>query len=783
MFILTRQRGNKNSSGDREEMNMYLFVEPERSFDVDIRQPASYVRRQFVISKPVQKAELEMTALGVYIGYFNGKRLTEEELLPGFTDYRYRVQLQSYDVTDQVRSGENVMAAVIGDGWYRGGLGAGSVRNQFGTRLAWMARITVIYQDGTEEVFASDAKTKATQEGPVRTNDNKIGEEYDARREMPGWNQPGFDDASWHEVKEISYQGKVISHEGEPILRHECFSPKAFTTPKGDTVLDFSQNMMGRMRFHLTGKAGTQVTLTFGETLDENGEFTLDNLHIPGSGNHVSRDLQKLVYLCKGGEQTYESQFLICGFRYVKLENWPEEVKAENFQAYAIYSDLTQTGSFTCSNEKINQFVRNVRWSQKSNFVDIPTDCPTRERAGWTADISIFAKTACYQTDTRTFLRKWMRDYMLEQLPDGNLPFVVPTGEAPDNTWGCMGWSNALANVAMTLYQFYGDEGVLAEVYEAVKKFVEFNVRRAKKNHRLAFLSTRKDQEYIIDTGFHFGEWLEPGSSMPKDFMSAMIHPNTELTTAWFYLTARQLSEMAALLGKSEDHKEYEALAKKLKMVYRERFLKKGNLHAKRMCKYVRPLAMELTQGEEAGRIAADLAWMCEKNRYRIGTGFLTTWQILDVLADHGYLECAYRVLENEECPGWLYTVNKGATTTWENWLGIDQKNHPTDSLNHYAMGSCVSWLYSHCAGIRPLKPGFEEILIKPMPGGTLTYAKAEYQSLVGNICSEWRIENGTFFLHVSAPEGRRVKVALPDGSVQEMDGGTAQFRCLWKRA
>ena len=762
---------------------MYQFIEPELSFDSKTRQPASYVRSRIRISKAVRSARLEMTALGVYIGFFNGERLTEEELLPGFTDYRHRVQVQSYDVTDRIQTGENVMAAVIGDGWYRGGLGAASVRNQFGKRLAWMCRLSVVYQDGTEDVFEADSDTRATQNGPVGTNDNKIGEEYDARKEMPGWNAPGYDDSGWHGVKPVSYTGQLIEHEGEPILRHESFSPFVISTPNGETVLDFGQNMMGRMRFRLTAKAGDTVTLTFGETLDENGNFTLDNLNIPGAGKFVSKELQKLVYTCKAGEQEYEPQFLICGFRYVRVEGWPEAIRPENFKAFAIYSDLPETGSFSCSNEKINRFVQNVRWSQKSNFVDIPTDCPTRERAGWTADISIFAKTACYLTDTRKFLRKWMRDYRLEQLPDGNLPFVVPTGEAPDNTWGCMGWSNALANVAMTLYAFYGDQTVLEEVYDAVRRFVDFNVARAKKNHRLAFLAPRKDRELVIDTGFHFGEWLEPGSSMPKDFMSAMLHPDTELTTAWFYLTALQLSQMAALLGKSADAQAYGELAKKLKAVYRARFLKAGGVRSKRQCKYVRPLAMGLADSETAKRIAADLNKLCEKNRYRIGTGFLTTWQILDVLADHGYLDTAYRVLENEECPGWLYTVSKGATTTWENWLGIDQKNHPKDSLNHYAMGACVSWLYSHCAGIRPLKPGFEEILIKPMPGGTLTEAKAEYRSVVGSICSHWRVEDGVFLLTVSTPEGRKVRVELPDGRSEEFSGGTASFRCLLDRA
>lgn len=605
---------------------MYVFIEPEYEFEPTVRQPASYVRKVMAVKKDIVKATLEMTALGVYIGYLNGKRLTDEELMPGFTDYRYRLQVQKFDVTGRVVKGENVMAAVIGDGWYRGGQGASSARNQFGTRLAWMGRLTVEYTDGTSEEFHSDAKTMATQDGPVRTNDNKIDEVYDARKEMPGWNDVGFDDSGWHEVRESVYSGKLVPHEGEPVVRHETFMPKVITTPNGEAVLDFGQNMMGRMRFRVKAKAGDEITCTFGETLDENGNFTLDNLRIPFAGKFVSDKLQKLTYICRDEVQEYEPQFLVCGFRYVRLENWTEKVDPENFRAFALYSSLPETGTFHCSNPKINQFVQNVRWSQKSNFLDIPTDCPTRERAGWTADISIFSKTACYLTDTRTFLRKWMADYMLEQTESGNLPYVVPSGETPGSTWGCMGWSNALSNVAMTMYDFYGDKMILADVYDSVKKFVEFNLVRAKKNNRFAFLMPRRNREYVIDTDFHFGEWLEPGSSMPRDFVKAMIYPDTEVNTAWFYMTAWQTAQMAEILGKSDDAEKYGRLAGRLREVYEEHFLKNGHIRSKRQCKYVRPLAMGIAKADASKIIAGNLDRICRKNGYRIGTGFLTTW-------------------------------------------------------------------------------------------------------------------------------------------------------------
>ena len=439
---------------------------------------------------------------------------------------------------------------------------------------------------------------------------------------------------------------------------------------------------------------------------------------------------------------------------------------------------MKETGSFQCSHPLINQFVSNVRWSQKSNFVDIPTDCPTRERVGWTADISVFAESACYLTDTEKFLMKWLGDYELEQQPDGNLPFTVPTPDEPNGTWGCMGWSNAIANIAMVLYQFYGKKEILTHVFDAAKKFVEFNLRRAKKQNLLSLFQPWKDREYVIDTGFHFGEWLEPGTSMVKDYIKDMIYPDTEVTTAWFYQTAEQLAEMADILGKAEDSRRYHKLAEKLRDVYRSRFLKHGIVSSKRQCRYVRPLAMGLADATEQKEIARRLDELCRKNDYRIGTGFLTTYQVLDVLADNGYVETAYRMLENTKQPGWLYGVKKGATTTWENWYGINEKGEPVDSQNHYAPGAVISWLFSRCAGIRPLKPGFSEVLIAPMPGGSLTWAKAEYISRKGKITSSWKLEDNEFLLEVQLPEGVSVRVELPDGERFVMEEATGTFRC-----
>lgn len=753
------------------------FIEPEtEAFDPKVEQSASYIRREFTAKSEVAKAELHMTALGVYRGYLNGEVLDDQLLTPGYTDYNYRVQYQTYNVTEKITTGCNVIGAVVGDGWYRGCINIGSIRNSYGTKTKLSFVLVLTYLDGEQEYILSDDSCKATQNGPLRENNLKTIERYDATKEMPGWTTSEFDHSSWHGVIKAEYSGSVIQQQGERILRQERFQPTVLHTPDGYTVLDFGQNFAGWIAFTVTGTAGHKVVITMGETLDENGNFTMKNLAAEGASAISGEVGQKLEYILKDGTQFYEPIFQYCGFRYALLENWPEKVKSENFEGIAVYSEMTYGGNFSCSNEMINQLVRNVRWSQKSNFVDIPGDCPTRERTGWTADISVFSETACYLSDPKKFLMKWLEDYKLEQSKDGNLPFVVPDGGKGGMQRGCMGWSSSISNLAMTLYQFYGEKEILANVYNTVVRFVQFNLERAKKRNPYLIFKNYKHRDLIIETGFHYGEWLEPGSKMFKDYIRDLFYPDTEVTTAWFYQTVKQLAEMARILDKVEDVREYSKLAEKLMTAYQENFLKDGLVESKRHCRYVRPLSMGLIKPEKENLVAAALNEKCRENDYKIGTGFLTTWQLLPTLTRYGYIDTAYRVLENTKQPGWLYEVSKGATTTWENWYGINEAGIPVDSHNHYAPGSVVAWLFRYCAGIRPLEAGFGKVLIQPVPGGSLTWAKAEFNSIHGLISSSWRIEEGVLVLDVVTPVD--AKIRLPNGETHEVRAGSHTFSC-----
>ncbi|MCH4207605.1 MAG: glycoside hydrolase family 78 protein [Solobacterium sp.] len=770
----------------------FRFVNTEQSVpDTSKPVPASYVRKSFTVTEPVSKATLYTTALGVYVPYFNGEAVTRQVLLPGSTNYHARVQYLCTDVTAGIQQGNNVIAAIVGEGWYRGSLGAFGGKCFYGNQIKFAAALKLETADGVKWI-CTDEDTRASQNGMIIGNDLKLGETVDMRKEDPDWDMPDYDDSSWHTCVPAAYEGKVICQEGEDILEHEVFTPKVLHTPNGETVLDFGQNMSGRIEFTVTGTAGTEVKLVLGEAIDENGNFTLKNISQDDQpdkqdeNSFVGRLGQTVTCILKDGTQTCITHFMISGFRYAKVENWPEEVKAEQFKAIAIYSDLKQTGTFECSNSKINQFVHNVIWSEKSNFVDVPTDCPHRERAGWTGDINVFSEAACWLNDSDRFLTKWLHDFMTLQQEDGSLPFIVP--EVPmivtkqfnmqTRPYSSAGWSDALISVSAQLYQFYGDRSILEEVYPAACRFVDFDLARAKQKHPLHFYKNQSYYQYILDTGYHWGEWLEPGSSMAKDASRAMMFPDSEVATAWLYYSVNKVSEMAELLGRETDCRKYRALAMRIKDAYRKEFLKHGTVKSKRQCRYVRPVAMGLVSKEEAQQIVHDLNDLCIANQYKIGTGFLTTYQVLQTLTDYGYADTAYHMMEQTKCPGWLYEVDKGATTIWEDWMGIDEKGVPKNSQNHYAPGAACAWLYSRVGGIRPVKPNFEEIRIRPYPGGSLTWANTSYQAKQGKIVSDWKIENNTFLLHVEIPQGIDATVIMPDGTSHVSEPGTHEYQC-----
>ncbi len=752
------------------------FIEPETNIATHGFQLVSYLRRTFRVEKDVRKATLRMTACGLYKGYLNGMLVTDQVFMPGFTYYTKRLQYQTYEVTSLIQQGVNVIAVVLGDGWYRGKIGVGSKRYFYGEKTKLAAVLEVFFADGSQQTLTTDESWKAIQYGPLRKSDWKDGEIYDARLELSGWQEAGYDDRAWHAVVPASYPGDLVLSEGEPILEHERFTPEIIITPDGSTVLDFKQNLFGYVTFSVTGKRSHTVKLTHGETLDEHGNFTLKNLRFelgPFQGQGL---LQEISYTLKDGMQHYKPSFTAMGFRYVKLENWPEPVLPENFTAVAVYSDMDEIGHFACSDPAINRLVENTKWSQKSNFMDIPTDCPTRERAGWSGDIAAFCATGSYLMNTERFLAKWLKDLALQQRADGCVGSIIPSVGMPSFVDGSAGWADAAVIVPYTLYQFYGSRDVLCDQYDSMKKWLGFLENRAKKSRFLNRLRRNPYRDYIIDTGYHWGEWLEPGHVMALDAVRNFFFPDAEVATAYYGYVSKLMSDIAAILGKSTDAERYGALSENIKTAYRYTFTNDGLVQSRRQCRYVRPVALDLLPEADKVKNVARLNQMVIDNDYKIGTGFLTTPFILPVLTDYGYVETAYKMVENRERPGWLYEVDHGATTIWENWNGIDDKGVPTNSFNHYAFGAVTGWFFSRVAGITPLAAGFKRVQIKPVPGGSLTHADCRYQSASGLIISSWKRAGDDFSLSIEVPV--ETHIHLPDGAMYQVSPGQYGFSC-----
>ncbi|MEM8529302.1 MAG: family 78 glycoside hydrolase catalytic domain [Chloroflexota bacterium] len=747
-----------------------LFIEPEKTINRKKHQPASYLRKEFFVAGQVKSVVLHITALGLYRWFLNGESIDDQPFMPGFTSYDKRLQYQTFNVTSNLTQGNNTLGVILGDGWYRGKHGIMQKRYVYGEKTSLLVILDIEYQDGSTEQITTDETWRATQNGPIRKSDLKDGEVYDATKEMGGWSSPGFDDEAWDIVNRSSYQGQLIPYEGERILEHETFQPRVLKTQDGSTVLDFGQNICGYVQFSVTGPTGHTVKLSHGETLDAEGDFSVKHLRQKG-------EFQQIRYTLKEGEQTYKPFFTMHGFQLVKVENWPGDVRPEDFTAIAVYSDLKETGFFECSNALVNKLVSNSRWSQKSNFLDVPTDNPTRERTPWTGDLGVFCMTACYLMDSNTFLSKWLNDLTVTQRDDGLIMGHIPsTGHDNELFQGSTAWSDVGIIVPWAMYQMYGDASILSRQYEGMAKWIGYQQERAKKTHLFNKFKRNPYRSYTIDTGFHFGDWNEPGTSMGAQLNRNLIKSDEEVATAYYAYCTGILAKIAAILGKNEEAEQYEALANRIKEAYRHNYTDNGIVVAKRHGKYVRPVAFDLLSEEEKQENMKILNSKVIANNYKIGTGFLSTPFLLPMLTDYGFVDTAYRILENTERPGWLYSIVNGATSIWESWDGKDEKGIVRDSWNQYAYGAVTGWLFGYSAGITALEPGFSKIRIRPKPGGSLDYVKCSFDSAAGEIKSEWTIQNDEFKLKVKTPT--ETEVELPDGSMSLVKEGSHSFRC-----
>ena len=734
------------------------WIDPELPHDKEQRQPASVLHRSFAVES-TENAILYITCHGLYEATLNGQRVGDFVLAPGVDDYKKRLQVQCYDVSELLREGENEITVTLGDGWYRGNNGIDGSHNLSGTDLALLCQLELC----GKAVLVSDESWQASQSGPIRKNDMELGEEYDARME---------EIIDWHgvTVRDFGFQN-LVATDSVPVLEQERFAGRLITTPNGETVIDFTQNLAGYTELRITAKAGQTITLWHGETLDENGNFTQSNFD-PGARNKNGGIPQKITYICKDGLNVYKPRFSIFGFRYAKVET-DVDLSGAEFTAIAVYSEMPQTGFFECGNNDVNRLFLNSLWSMRSNFCDIPTDCPTRERAGWTGDAGAFAPTAVVLADCYPVLRKWLAECRIAQGKDGCVANIAPannvTGIIGKIIRGSAGWGDACVLVPWALYEAYGDKTILEENYDMMARWLRFCEKRAAKTR----LRNRKNpyRKYLVDKGFHFGEWLEPDIPSMDAMRKNMSQGAPEVATAYFFRSASLMSQIAQILGKPEDAKKYTALAEGARNAYRYAFVKNGRIDSARQCEYVRPLAFGLLEGDEIKRAADDLAALVEKNDGHLNTGFLSTPDLCRMLADNGHVDTAYKLLLQDTCPSWLYAVKKGATTIWETWDGIRPDGTVHDSFNHYSYGAISGWLFGGVCGIR-LSEG--KLRLWPKPDPSLGWAKAEWRSPVGMIKSAWRYEGEKLSLDITVPVPASIE--LPNGEKHEVTKGEHHY-------
>jgi len=697
-------------------------------------KPVVHLRRSFALTKPVAQATLYATAKGIYIPSLNGGRVGDAELAPGWTDYRKRFQVQTYDVTGDLQQGENVVGITLAEGWYSGYLGFQGIHNYYGENPRALLQLVIVHDDGTTTVIGTDDAWRA-RTGPIEFGDIQMGERYDARREMPGWNAAGFSevdgiaDAGWQNVLVEERDPNVLleGQRDQAIRVTEETTPVEITEPTSGTyIFDLGQNIAGRARFRVTGSAGTEIRLRYGEMLEPDGTLHTANLRSARVTD---------FYVFKGeGVEDFEPLFTYHGFRYVEITGLAEAPTLDTVTGLVMHNDTPPTGNFVCSNEMVNQLWKNIMWGQRGNFVSIPTDCPQRdERLGWSGDAQIFCRTASFNMDVSAFFTKWMVDVVDTQTPDGAFTDIIPQIKGMPKA--APAWGDAGVIIPWTIYRVYGDTGMIKEHYEAMQAWMEYIAEANRLLLRTKCLNS------------NYSDWvsLEGGSS------------SEQISTAYWAKIARMMSEMASAIGQEADAEAYDALYEEIRQTYLAAYVHAdGTIETDTQTAYILALDNDLLP-ESLRQAAADrLVAAVARHNGHLATGFLGTPPLCFVLAENGYLDVAYKLLTQDTFPSWGYMIRNGATTMWERWNAytIEGGIHDPEmnSFNHYAYGSISEWLYRVVAGINAGLPGYKHTVLRPRPGGGLVSAQAGYRSIHGTIKSGWTIKDDGIHYEFSVP-------------------------------
>ena len=694
-----------------------------------------FMRKSFEVSKQVRRAMVYATALGLYELHINGEKVGDEYFRPGWTDYDKRVYYNTYDVTEMVRQGDNAIGAILADGWYVGYIGWGNQREHYGSDKPYLkAQLHVEYADGVKEIVATDGTWKATI-GPIIEADFLMGETWDANKEMPGWSRAGFDDSGWSAVLVNGDLATPIeAYPGVPVKVFQEIKPLKVTEPApGRFVFDMGTNFAGFVRLKVQGEQGTKVVIRFAERLNPDGTIYTTNLR----GARATD-----TYICKGGGiETWQPRFTFHGFQYVELAGFPGRPGKDAVTGIELTSATPVVGSFESSDAQANQLYKNITQTQRANFIDIPTDCPQRdERLGWMGDAQIYVRTATYNTDVSAFFTKWLVDVEDAQLPDGAFSDVSPRKGALGG--GVAAWGDAGVICPWTIYQVYGDARVLDAHYDAMARWIDY------------CKGTTKD---LLRPATGYGDWLSIKADTPKDV----------LATAYFAYSTKLMAQIAEVLGKTDDVEKYNALFEELKAAFNTAYVDAdGRIKGDTQTDYVLALAFDLLDTRSRLRAQEYLVENIKSRDWRLSTGFVGTKDLMATLTAIGRPDAAYRLFTNDTFPSWGFSIKHGATSIWERWDGWTPDNGFQDpgmnSFAHYSFGAVAEWMFKTIGGIDTDGPGYRHIIIRPRPGGGLTFAKVRYESINGPIAADWQLNWGNLYLDVTVPANTIARVCVP---------------------
>ena len=750
---------------------------PADAFEPDGGRAPHLLRHSFTLDAVGEPARLYTTAHGVYETFLNGHRVGDHELAPGFTDYPTTLHVQAHDVADLLVEGQNRWEAVVSDGWYRGRHGTAQRRDGFGTQLAFVGQLEV----GDLRVVTGDG-WEATTTGPIRSADLMAGQVEDRRITPSGW----------RDALVVDVDPAVLRPSpAPPVRRVEELRPVSVRqVGPARHVVDLGQNITGWLRLADLGPVGAELTLVHGEALDGAGDVTTENLRV---NDEVLDQVDRVTSAGTPGD-CFEPRHTVHGFQYVRVEGHPGPLAVDDVTGVVVHTDLVRTGWFRCSDHRINRLHEIATWSFRDNACDIPTDCPHRERSGWTGDWQLFLPSAAFLYDVAGFSTKWLRDLAAEQLPDGLLPNYAPdprraAGVATgDPTWygmlGSAGWGDACVLVPWDLYRLYGDEQVLADLWPTMVGWLEYAAHAARTRRHPARAEARPEplphEAFLWDGGWHWGEWCEPATDGEPFYLA----DQGMVATAYLHHTAALAARIGHRLGHEGQAAALDALAEGALGAWRAEYLAEdGTLLPETQAEHVRALAFDLVPTASRPAVGERLVELIRAAGTHLGTGFLATPYLLPVLADAGHLDVAYELLFQDTPPSWLALVDRGATTIWESWEGIDDEGVAHESLNHYSKGAVIDFLHRYVAGLRPAdgdgpdEVAYRRFRVEPRPGGGITWAEAVHDSPHGRIAVAWRVEGGELALSVTAPPGTSAEVALPDGRVVEVGPGRSEHR------